>query len=144
MWPASMSRGVPVAFTVATELPCTSAVTWSANALTSSRQTRAGAVSNPDGPGVSSSRFRKARGARGGVPRPRAPAPHDNAAPPAVLGGRGGGETPGVAAPRPRVGAGVFVEAVGRRFPGAGARKKPPPPAPALEDHRLLRHVAPE
>src|SRR5438270_6215844 len=49
MWPASMSRGVPLAFSTATELPCTSAVTWSANALTSSRQMRAGAVSNPDG-----------------------------------------------------------------------------------------------
>src|SRR5262245_2324357 len=58
MCPASMSRGDPFAFTTATELPCTSALTASANLPTSSRQTRAGAASKPDGPGVSSSRFK--------------------------------------------------------------------------------------
>src|SRR6266540_4574787 len=58
MWPASMSRGAPWGLSAAMELPCTSAFTSSAKALNSSRQTRAGAVSKPEGPGVSSSRFR--------------------------------------------------------------------------------------
>ena len=39
-------------------LPCTSDSTF-ANFAASSRHTRAGAASKPDGPGVSSSRFRK-------------------------------------------------------------------------------------
>src|SRR5207244_4768653 len=59
MCPASISRGLPLGFTTPTELPCTSALTSSAKRLTSSRHKRAGAVSNPDGPGASSKRFRK-------------------------------------------------------------------------------------
>src|SRR5437899_4185817 len=59
MCPASISRGRPLALSAATELPWTSAVTSSANVFTSSRHTRAGPVSKPDGPGVSSSRLRK-------------------------------------------------------------------------------------
>ena len=39
-------------------LPWVSAFTSSANAFTSSRHTRAGAASKPEGPGVSSSCFR--------------------------------------------------------------------------------------
>src|SRR5947199_21018 len=210
MWPASMSRGVPVAFTVATELPCTSAVTWSANALTSSRQTRAGAVSNPDGPGVSSSRFRKARvsrvmawtgwvsrGVRGdGAARCRPPRrSRDWAACRRARarrrGASGGSEPPPRAEWRTAASAGRFArtrsyraiarsaspgttppaavrgggvpardprrrrpghttgrddsQAARRRIPGRRARSpRSSPPAPALEDHRLLRHVAPE
>src|SRR3982751_4557352 len=59
MWPASMIVGDPPGFTVAMLLPATSPRT-SANDRASSRQTRAGAVSKPDGPGVSRRRFRKA------------------------------------------------------------------------------------
>ena len=55
----TISRGLPLGLRAATELPCTSASTLSANPLTSSRQTRAGACSNPEGPGVSSSFLRK-------------------------------------------------------------------------------------
>src|SRR5829696_3779787 len=59
MCPASMMVGAPFGFTTARLLPATSFET-SANAPASSRQTRAGADSNPEGPGVSRSRFRKA------------------------------------------------------------------------------------
>src|SRR5687768_16477840 len=59
MCPASMMVGAPAGLTVAMLLPATSPRT-SAKAATSSRQTRAGADSNPDGPGVSSRRFRNA------------------------------------------------------------------------------------
>src|SRR5688572_6110939 len=59
MCPASMMVGAPAGFTVAMLLPATSPRT-SAKAAASSRQTRAGADSNPDGPGVSSRRLRKA------------------------------------------------------------------------------------
>src|SRR6266571_3089649 len=59
MCPASMRRGVPFGLSAATELPCTSDVTWSVKPLTWSRHTRAGAVSKPEGPGVSSRRFKK-------------------------------------------------------------------------------------
>src|SRR6185437_11683645 len=53
-----MMVGRPLGFTVAMLLPCTSDCTV-ANFAASSRQTRAGADSKPDGPGVSSRRFRK-------------------------------------------------------------------------------------
>ena len=59
MWPSSMIVGEPPGFTSAMLLPATSVVT-SAKARASSRQTRAGADSNPEGPGVSSRRLRKA------------------------------------------------------------------------------------
>src|SRR5687767_8139716 len=59
MCPASMIVGAPAGLTVAILLPATSPRT-SAKAAASSRQTRAGADSNPDGPGVSSRRFRNA------------------------------------------------------------------------------------
>ena len=58
MCPANITRGFPLAFKTATELPCTSARTLSANVPTSSRHTRPGASSNPDGPAVSSSCLR--------------------------------------------------------------------------------------
>src|SRR5439155_208654 len=58
MWPANITRGLPLGFKTATELPCTSARTSSANSPTSSRHTRPGACSKPDGPAVSSSFFR--------------------------------------------------------------------------------------
>src|SRR6266545_1619911 len=61
MWPASMRRGLPLGFTAAIELPCTSAWTSSAKPCTSSRHTRAGACSNPEGPAVSRSFFRKVK-----------------------------------------------------------------------------------
>ena len=41
------------------EFPCTSAFTSSAKVMTSSRHARAGAVSKPEGPGVSRRRLRK-------------------------------------------------------------------------------------
>src|SRR5688500_17187589 len=59
MWPASMIVGAPPALTTAMLLPATSQDT-SAKARASLRHTLAGADSNPDGPGVSSSRLRKA------------------------------------------------------------------------------------
>src|SRR6185436_20282356 len=59
IWPANITRGLPLPFNDATELPCTSARTSSANFLTSSRHTRAGACSNPEGPAVLSSFFKK-------------------------------------------------------------------------------------
>jgi cytoskeleton protein RodZ len=52
-----MSRGAPPGWTEAMELPLTSARTSSAKPCTSSRQTRAGAASNPEGPGVEHLRF---------------------------------------------------------------------------------------
>src|SRR5258706_5338189 len=58
IWPANITRGLPLGFRTATELPCTSARTSSAKPPTSSRQTRPGACSKPDGPAVSSSFFR--------------------------------------------------------------------------------------
>src|SRR5258708_38827712 len=58
IWPANITRGFPFGFKTATELPCTSARTSSAKPPTSSRQTRPGACSKPDGPAVSSSFFR--------------------------------------------------------------------------------------
>src|SRR5258705_13478537 len=60
MWPASITVGVPPLFTSARLLPATSPDTL-ANFLACSRQTFAGAASNPDGPGVSRSFFRKER-----------------------------------------------------------------------------------
>src|SRR6266704_4588135 len=60
IWPANITRGLPLGFRTATELPCTSARTSSAKPPTSLRQTRPGACSNPDGPAVSSSCFRNA------------------------------------------------------------------------------------
>src|SRR4029450_13970108 len=57
MCPASMIVGAPAPFTDAMLFPATSFDT-SANARASSRQSLAGADSNPDGPGVSSSCFR--------------------------------------------------------------------------------------
>src|SRR5712692_10094207 len=60
MCPANMTRGTPSGFTVATELPVTSLVTRAANESASARHTRAGAVSNPEGPGVSRRGLRKA------------------------------------------------------------------------------------
>src|SRR5260221_3649905 len=58
MWPASMIVGVPSVFTSAMLLPATSPRTLE-NFAASSRQTFAGADSNPEGPGVSSSLCRK-------------------------------------------------------------------------------------
>ena len=52
--------GEPPAFTSAMLFPATSADTLSAKVLASARQTRAATVSNPEGAGVSSRRFRKA------------------------------------------------------------------------------------
>src|SRR6184192_2001300 len=69
---------------------------------------------------------------------------HDQVRPAARLECADGGVNPGRVAPRHPVGAGVLVEAVRRRIPGAGDREERHPPAPALEDHRLLCHVAPE
>ena len=53
-----MMRGLPPVLMAAKELPETSVDTSSANVSASSRHTCAGAVSNPDGPGVSSNCFR--------------------------------------------------------------------------------------
>src|SRR5215208_4546189 len=61
MCPANISRGPPLPSSRAKEFPATSACTASANLSASARQTRAGAASNDEGPGVSSSRFRKAK-----------------------------------------------------------------------------------
>ncbi len=58
IWPASMIVGRPLAFTSAMLLPCTSAVTL-ANVDAYFRQSFAGALSKPDGPGVSRRLFRK-------------------------------------------------------------------------------------
>src|SRR5258708_7544316 len=55
-----MIVGLPFGFTSAMLLPATSEVTVSAKVFASSRQTRAAGPSNPDGPGVSSNRFRNA------------------------------------------------------------------------------------
>ena len=60
MCPVSITRGFPFPFRDATEFPCTSTRTSSANFPTSSRQTRPGACSNPDGPAVSRSFFKNA------------------------------------------------------------------------------------
>src|SRR3954467_5715721 len=60
MCPSSMIVGLPLGFTSAMLLPATSEVTTSANALASSRQTRAAGPSKPEGPGVSSRRLRNA------------------------------------------------------------------------------------
>ena len=60
MWPANMTRGRPPGFRVAKELPATSARTSSASGSASARQTRAGAASKAEGPGVSSRDLRKA------------------------------------------------------------------------------------
>src|SRR2546423_4215616 len=60
MCPVSITRGFPFPFREATEFPCTSTRTSSANFPTSSRQTRPGACSNPDGPAVSRSFFKNA------------------------------------------------------------------------------------
>src|SRR5712691_1068872 len=53
MWPANITRGRPPGLTVARELPLTSACTSPANPLASVRQSRAGAASKAEGPGVS-------------------------------------------------------------------------------------------
>src|SRR5687768_2787709 len=58
--PSSMIVGEPPAFTSAMLLPATSVVTLSAKVPASVRQARAATVSNPDGAGASSRRFRKA------------------------------------------------------------------------------------
>src|SRR5258708_16241358 len=55
-----MIVGLPLGFTSAMLLPATSEVTVSAKVFASSRQTRAAGPSNPDGPGVSSNRFKNA------------------------------------------------------------------------------------
>src|SRR5258708_2828863 len=55
-----MIVGLPLGFTSAMLLPATSEVTVSAKVFASSRQTRAARPSNPDGPRVSSNRFRHA------------------------------------------------------------------------------------
>src|SRR5258708_21654735 len=55
-----MIVGLPLGFTSVMLLPATSEVTASAKVFASSRQTRAAGPSNPDGPGVSSNRFRNA------------------------------------------------------------------------------------
>src|SRR6185503_3211771 len=60
MCPANMTLGSASGLIDATEFPVTSEVTASAKVSASLRQTLAGTVSNPDGPGASSSRFRKA------------------------------------------------------------------------------------
>src|ERR1043165_521955 len=60
MWPSSMIVGPPLGLTSAMLLPATSEVTTSAKVPASSRQTRAAGPSKPDGPGVSSRRFRNA------------------------------------------------------------------------------------
>src|SRR6185503_13514968 len=60
IWPANITVGLPPPFTSARLLPATSPDTL-ANCLACSRQTFAGAASNPDGPGVSRSFFRKER-----------------------------------------------------------------------------------
>src|ERR671914_2560107 len=60
MWPANITRGPPFPPTCASELPATSACTDWANRPASARQTRAGAASKAEGPGVSSSRLRNA------------------------------------------------------------------------------------
>ena len=52
--------GEPPGLISAMLLPATSVVTWSVKVAASSRHTRAAGPSNPDGAGVSSSRFRKA------------------------------------------------------------------------------------
>src|SRR5579862_4613217 len=57
MWPASMIVGEPAALTVAMLVPARSART-SAKVRARSRHSWAGAVSNPDGPGVSRSVLR--------------------------------------------------------------------------------------
>src|SRR3954462_5179836 len=56
-----MIVGPPRGFTSAMLLPATSVVTESAKVDASSRHTRAAGPSYPDGPGVSSRRFRNAR-----------------------------------------------------------------------------------
>src|SRR6266542_518400 len=58
MWPASMMVGLPPALTSAMLLPATSAVTL-AKLLAYLRQSFAGALSKPEGPGVSRSDLRK-------------------------------------------------------------------------------------
>src|SRR5512143_1641764 len=60
IWPSSIIVGDPLGLTSAMLLPATSLVTFSAKVDASSRQTRAAGPSNPDGPGVSSRRLRKA------------------------------------------------------------------------------------
>ena len=61
MWPASITRGRPPGFTIAYELPATSARTSSAKDCASFRHARAGAASKDEGPGVSSRDLRNAR-----------------------------------------------------------------------------------
>src|SRR5262245_2152846 len=56
-----MTRGFPPGFTTANELPLTSPSTRSAKRFASARQSRAGAASNAEGPGVSSNDLRKFR-----------------------------------------------------------------------------------
>src|SRR5690349_7695736 len=58
-WPSSMIVGEPCGFTSAMQLPATSVLTCFVNRAASSRQRRPAAASYPDGPGVSSKRFRK-------------------------------------------------------------------------------------
>src|SRR5687767_357985 len=60
MCPSSMIVGDPCGLTTAMLFPATSELTSCANVFASSRQTLAGADSKPEGPGVSSRRFRKA------------------------------------------------------------------------------------
>src|SRR5438552_11298376 len=60
MWPANITRGRPSGLSVANELPATSVSTLSAKRSASARQTRAGAASKADGPGVSRRDVRKA------------------------------------------------------------------------------------
>src|SRR5690242_6094270 len=60
MCPANITRGRPAPLSVANEFPATSPRTSSAKRCASVRQSRAGAASNADGPGVSSSDLRKA------------------------------------------------------------------------------------
>src|SRR5690242_735573 len=60
MWPANMRWGRSPPLRLAKEFPATSACTESANFSASARQIRPGAASNDEGPGVSSSVFRKA------------------------------------------------------------------------------------
>src|SRR5690242_6379683 len=60
MWPANMRRGRSPPLRLAKQFPATSASTESANFSASARQIRPGAASNDEGPGVSSSVFRKA------------------------------------------------------------------------------------